>query len=157
VNNAASMGKGSQDLYVNGNSNQGNNFQVDGAMATNPASNAGRRFLGWRRSDGRDGRSQSRRDCRIQIQTSQYDAGYGRTAGANVNVVTKSGSNDFHGAIFEFLRNDIFNANDFYLNRAGQPRPNLKQNQFGGVVGGPLRKINCSSLPLIRGHERSMD
>ena len=50
----------------------------------------------------------------FKVQTSLYDASYGRGAGANVNVVTKSGSDQIHGALFEFLRNDIFNANDFF-------------------------------------------
>src|SRR6202521_5990810 len=76
----------------------------------------------------------------FKIQTSQFDAGYGRNAGANVNVVTKSGGNDFHGAIWEFVRNDIFNASDFFRNAAGQPRPEFKQNQFGGVIGGPIKR-----------------
>ena len=55
-------------------------------------------------------------------------------------MITKSGSNAFHGAIFEFLRNEVLNANDFFLNRAGQPRPDLKQNQFGFALGGPIKK-----------------
>jgi hypothetical protein len=57
-----------------------------------------------------------------------------------VNVVTKSGSDQIHGALFEFVRNDIFNANDFFLNRQGVSRPALKQNQFGGTIGGPIIK-----------------
>ena len=57
-----------------------------------------------------------------------------------MNVVTKSGGNAFHGTAFEFLRNDVLNANDFFRNANGQPRPELKQNQFGGVFGGPIIK-----------------
>src|SRR5262249_9166120 len=49
-------------------------------------------------------------------------------------------TNDFHGALWEFIRNDIFNANAFFLNLAGRPKPNLKQNQFGGTLGGPILK-----------------
>src|SRR5262249_18327500 len=74
------------------------------------------------------------------VQTSLYDAGYGRNTGANVNVVTKSGSNELHGSLFEFVRNDLFNANDFFRNRSGSPRAKLKQNQFGGTLGTPLLK-----------------
>ncbi|MGH9914802.1 MAG: TonB-dependent receptor domain-containing protein, partial [Pyrinomonadaceae bacterium] len=70
----------------------------------------------------------------------QYDAVYGRNAGANVNVVTKSGSNEFHGAIFEFFRNDALNANDFFRNTAGQGKGALKQNQYGFTLGGPILK-----------------
>jgi len=69
-----------------------------------------------------------------------YDASYGRGAGANVNVVTKSGSDRLHGDLFEFVRNNIFNANDFFLNEHGVARPELKQNQFGGTIGGPIIK-----------------
>jgi len=54
--------------------------------------------------------------------------------------VTKSGSNQFHGTAFEFFRNTDLNANDFFLNRAGSPRPVVNQNQFGGVLGGPVKK-----------------
>jgi hypothetical protein len=76
----------------------------------------------------------------FKIQTSGYDAGYGRNSGANVNVVTKSGTNDFHGTLFEFFRNTVLNANDFFLKFNGKPRPALDQNQFGGVIGGPIKK-----------------
>jgi Carboxypeptidase regulatory-like domain/TonB-dependent Receptor Plug Domain len=76
----------------------------------------------------------------FKVQTGMYDAEYGRDAGANVNLVTKTGSNAFHGNIFEFWRNDVLNANDFFLNENGTPRPELKQNQFGGTIGGPIIK-----------------
>jgi len=76
----------------------------------------------------------------FKVQTGQYDAVYGRNAGANVNVVTKSGGNEFHGNAFEFLRNDALNANNFFRNRAGQPRGVLKQNQFGFTLGGPIKQ-----------------
>jgi hypothetical protein len=76
----------------------------------------------------------------FKVQTGMYDAEYGRDAGANVNLVTKTGSNAFHGNVFEFWRNDVLNANDFFLNENGVPRPELKQNQFGGTLGGPLVK-----------------
>ena len=75
----------------------------------------------------------------FKIQTSQYDAGYGARV-PTTNLVTRSGKNDFHGDLWEFVRNDIFNANDFFRNAAGQPRPDLKQNQFGGTIGGPIKK-----------------
>src|SRR5215470_15887659 len=76
----------------------------------------------------------------FKVQTGQYDASYGRNAGANVDVVTKGGSNDLHGAAWEFLRNDDLNANTFFRNATGQPRPVLKQNQFGFDLGGPIRR-----------------
>lgn len=76
----------------------------------------------------------------FRVQTSQYDATYGLGSGATVNVITKSGTNTFRGNLFEFVRNDILNANDFFLNRNGRPRPIMKQNQFGGTLGGPIVK-----------------
>src|SRR5262249_45881254 len=76
----------------------------------------------------------------FKVQTGIYDASYGRNAGAVVNVMTRSGSNEFHGTVFEFFRNDALNANEFFRNRAGQPKGVLKQNQFGFTFGGPAIK-----------------
>jgi hypothetical protein len=76
----------------------------------------------------------------FKVQTGQYDASYGRNAGANVDLVTKIGGNQFHGTVFEFFRNNDLNANSFFSNKAGQPRGVLKQNQFGGTLGGPIVK-----------------
>ena len=83
----------------------------------------------------------------FKIQTSLFDAGYGRNPGANVNVVTKSGTNQFHGTAFEFFRNTDLNANDFFRKISppvnGVPndgRQVLNQNQYGGVFGGPVKK-----------------
>jgi len=76
----------------------------------------------------------------FKVQTGLYDAAYGRFGGANVSVVTKTGGNGFHGTVFEFWRNDVLNANDFFLDEAGQPRAALKQNQFGLTFGGPILK-----------------
>jgi hypothetical protein len=75
----------------------------------------------------------------FKVQTALYDAAYGRFGGANISVVTKTGSNAFHGSIFEFFRNNVLNANDFFLNEAGQARPALQQNQFGFALGGPIK------------------
>ena len=80
----------------------------------------------------------------FKIQTSTYDASFGRNPGANVNVVTKSGTNQFHGSAFEFFRNEKLNANDFFYNRdslaSRTQKQVLKQNQFGGAIGGPVKK-----------------
>ena len=74
----------------------------------------------------------------FRVQTGMYDAQYGRNAGANVDLVTKSGSNHIHGSLFEFWRNDLLNANDYFLKANGVSRPELKQNQYGGTIGGPV-------------------
>ncbi|MFN8006774.1 MAG: carboxypeptidase regulatory-like domain-containing protein [Terriglobia bacterium] len=67
-------------------------------------------------------------------------AEYGRTLGAQVNIVTRSGTNQFHGSLYEFFRNDALNANDTFSNRAGLPRGEVRHNQFGGTLGGPIWK-----------------
>jgi Carboxypeptidase regulatory-like domain len=76
----------------------------------------------------------------FKVQTVAYDASYGRAAGANVNLVTKGGTNDYHGAAFEFFRNTALNANTYFLNLNHQPRPVEQQNQFGFTFGGPAVK-----------------
>ena len=76
----------------------------------------------------------------FSMNTSSFSAEYGRNSGALVNAVTKSGTNEWHGDAFEFFRNDRLNANNFFANRAGVKRPPYKLNQFGGTLGGPIRK-----------------
>jgi hypothetical protein len=75
----------------------------------------------------------------FKILTNNYDAQYGRTSGGIVNQITKSGTNSYHGDLFEFLRNNIFNAKDYFL-PVGEPKQNFKRNVFGGTVGGPIKK-----------------
>src|SRR5215470_1448423 len=136
VNNAAELGKGTQDFYVDGASNTSNNFQMDGTDANNFGSGRAANFL------QQGGVPIPNPDAiqEFKVQTALFDAGYGRDAGANVEVVTKSGSNELHGSLFEFFRNDVLNANDFFLNENDQPRPAMKQNQFGGSLGGRMIK-----------------
>src|SRR3712207_1160487 len=71
--------------------------------------------------------------------TNSYDASFGRNAGAQVNVVVKSGTNDFHGSLYEFHRNAALDARNFFA-PADQPEPKYIRNQFGGSVGGPIRR-----------------
>lgn len=74
------------------------------------------------------------------ILTSTFSAEYGRNSGAVVNVVTKSGTNQIHGTLFEFLRNDKFDASNIFDNAAGQKKPKFRNNQFGFTLGGPIVK-----------------
>src|SRR5262245_26411583 len=76
----------------------------------------------------------------FSVITGNYSAEYGRTSGGVINAISKSGTNEFHGDVYEFLRNDKLDANDFFLNRIGKPRPVLRRNQFGAAGGGPIRK-----------------
>jgi hypothetical protein len=73
----------------------------------------------------------------FKVQTSSYSAEFGRSVGAQVNAVTKSGSNDYHGSLYEFLRNDKFDARNFFA-RPGAQKPPYRQNQFGASIGGPV-------------------
>ena len=119
VNNAGTLGRGTQSVNVNGNTTAGS-YTIDGAWATSTSPNPDT-------------------IAEFKLQTSQYDAGYGAMV-PSTNLVTKRGDNAAHGDMWEFLRNDVLNANAFFRNATGQPKPNLKQNQFGATLGGPVRK-----------------
>jgi len=75
----------------------------------------------------------------FRLLENNYTAEYGRNGGGTISVELKSGTNTLHGTLFEYLRNDAMNANDYIDNEIGQPRQVLKRNQFGGVIGGPIR------------------
>ncbi|MGH9854448.1 MAG: TonB-dependent receptor domain-containing protein, partial [Blastocatellia bacterium] len=74
----------------------------------------------------------------FKVEANSFSAEYGRASGGIFNVVTRSGSNNYHLTLYEFLRNDALNANDFFANAARQPAPPFKFNQFGGTLGGPV-------------------
>jgi Carboxypeptidase regulatory-like domain len=76
----------------------------------------------------------------FKIQTSAYSAEFGRSSGAVVNAAIKGGSNTVRGTVYEFLRNDVLDANNFFSNAFGSPKPVRKRNQFGAAAGGPLVK-----------------
>ncbi len=139
--NGFSYGRGSMNMSVNGANPEKNNFQMDGVPVNNAAGNNQAVDAGLY-----TGITIPNPDAiqEFKIQTSTYDASYGRNPGANVNVVTKSGGNQIHGSLFEFLRNEALNANDFFYNRdsilSRTQKQVLKQNQYGGAVGGPVKK-----------------
>ena len=118
VSNAGALGRGNASVNVNGNTTAGG-YTIDGAWAPSTVPNP-------------DAISE------FKIQTSQNDAMFGALA-PSTNLMTKRGENAFHGSLWEFNRNDIFNANAFFSNSTGQRKPNLKQNQFGAAVGGPVK------------------
>ena len=143
VSTASSVGNGTQDINVNGSKSNQNNYQMDGASIVNYASG------GAAQSGSYSGIGIPNPDSiqEFKVQTSQYDAEYGRNPGANVNVVTRGGTNEFHGAAWEYNRNNVFNANDFFYKnfQLGEATPTnhpqtLKQNTFGGTLGGPIKK-----------------
>src|SRR5208282_917023 len=76
----------------------------------------------------------------FKVQTSNFSAEFGFSGASIVNMVTRSGTNAFHGSLHEAFRNQVLDANDFFDNSAGNPIPGLRRNQFGGTVGGPIKK-----------------
>jgi Carboxypeptidase regulatory-like domain len=92
----------------------------------------------------------------FKMQTSTYSAEYGRSLGGVVNLQIKSGTNSLHGSGFEFHRNDAFDANNFFNNRAGRGKPEFKQNQFGGTIGGPVFKDQTFFFTDYQGHRESL-
>ncbi|HZU23171.1 MAG TPA: carboxypeptidase regulatory-like domain-containing protein [Terriglobales bacterium] len=138
VNNAGDIGRGNGgnpiagEVSVAGTSGMDNNFQMNGVNVDDFQQSGA--FSGGIPIPNPDTIRE------FKVQTAPYDASYGRDAGANVNVVTRTGQNAFHGALFEFLRNEDLNANDYFRNETKQGRPRLRQNQFGGTFGGPVIK-----------------
>jgi hypothetical protein len=134
IENSSELGRGDAPLYVNGQRAVSNSIVVNGIDANSigtgslpnlsvPSVDSLQEFI---------------------VQTSMYDASQGRNAGGVVAAVTKSGSNRFHGNAYEFLRNTVLDANNFFLNGYENgvvtPRPTYRRNQFGGTLGGPLVK-----------------
>jgi hypothetical protein len=76
----------------------------------------------------------------FRIQTSSFAPEFGRMPGGQISIVTRSGTNSFHGTLFEYFRNDVLDAKDWFVNFNGLPKPAERQNDFGGVFGGPVRK-----------------
>lgn len=86
----------------------------------------------------------------LRVLSSSYSAQYGRTPGGQFSLATRSGTNAFHGSAFDYLRNSFFDANDWFNDHYGDPIPALRQNDFGGTLGGPI------SIPRIyNGKEKS--
>ena len=127
LNNSTQLGRGDVRIIVNGQREDNNNYLIEGISATDynvaeltntPLPNA---------------------DViqEFKVQTSLYDASQGRNGGGNINAVLKSGTKQIHGDAYEFFRNDVLDANDYFLNASGQSRPVVRQNLFGGSFGGP--------------------
>jgi hypothetical protein len=125
------VGQSNDGLFVHGARSYDNNWQLDGVSVSDVLST----------SSASGGIPIPNPDTleEFKVQTGLYNAAFGRAGGSNVSLVTKSGSNEYHGSVFEFLRNNVLNANDYFLNETSQPRPTLKQNQFGFVLGGPIQ------------------
>ena len=116
--------RGGPEMNVNGSLPNATVYTFDGAYFNNPSRNTG---LNLPPPDA---------IAQFRMLTSNFPAEYGHSSGAQVEVVSRAGTDSFHGSAWEFLRNDAFNAKDYFL----QTVPPLKQNQYGGAIGGPILK-----------------
>lgn len=132
ANNFDSKSKGlfgGVDFSVNGNSGQSNLFLTDGANNNDTGSN--RTILLFPSIEA---------IAEFKVLRNSYGPEYGQAAGAVVSIVTRGGSNDFHGSLFYFGRNDALNATEFFANRGGIGKNALRRNDYGGSIGGPIVK-----------------
>jgi hypothetical protein len=124
----AGVGVNGSILYnVNGGRNEYNNWELDGGSIMDSGSNQTLNLY-----PSLDSISE------VRVMTSNYGAQYGLNGSGTVEVETKSGTNSFHGDLYEYVRNDDFNANGFFNNAAQNPRPAYKRNDFGYTLGGPV-------------------
>ena len=128
LNAASQLGRGQVHIFVNGQREDNNNYLIEGISTTDynvasltntplPNPDVVQEF---------------------KVQTSLYDASQGRNGGGNINAILKSGSNQFHGDVYEFFRNTVLDSNEYFLKGSGSPRPVIQQNIFGGSLGGPV-------------------
>ena len=130
---------------VNGQRPSANSFTVDGVsanFAANPVSQMSAQTSGNLPGLTVLGTTQSLVSLdamqEFRVQTSTYSAEYGRQPGAQISIATRSGTNGFHGLLFDYFRNEVFDANDWFANANRQPRPPMRQNDFGGTFSGPV-------------------
>jgi hypothetical protein len=123
------VGRNSQNVFVNGARATQNNFEINGIDANALDFN----------SAGAVAVPAPETIQEFKVQTSLYDATFGRAAGGSVQAVTRSGTNQFHGALYGYFRDDAFNANNPFLKAAGVERPVLRRSVFGGLLGGPIK------------------
>jgi len=128
LNAASQLGRGQVHIFVNGQREDNNNYLIEGISTTDynvasltntplPNPDVVQEF---------------------KVQTSLYDASQGRNGGGNINAILKTGTNQFHGDVYEFFRNTVLDANEYFLKGSGSPRPVIQQNIFGGSLGGPV-------------------
>lgn len=141
ISNPASPGQ----FSVNGQRTNSNNFSVDGVSANIGVSTSdliGQQAAGSVPALTSFGGTNNLISIdalqEFRIQTSTFAPEFGRSPGAQISLVSRPGTGVFHGSFFEYFRNDKLDANDYFSNRAGLPRTQLRQNQFGFVVGGPI-------------------
>jgi hypothetical protein len=138
VTDASTFGRGSQSIYVNGHDDASNSYLMDGVQVSSysgsTTEDTAGSFYGSIPIPSPDSLQE------FKVVTSMYDASIGRNPGASVSLISKTGTNNWHGDLFEFFRNDDLDANTYFAELAGHPRGELKQNQYGGTFGGPIKK-----------------
>jgi hypothetical protein len=120
------------EVAINGARPQQNNYRLDGISIEDFANGGSGSVLGG--NVGVDAIEE------FSVLSSNLSAEYGRTSGGVINAVTRSGTNQFHGSVYEFLRNSALDAANFFDNAGGIQKPSFKRNQFGASAGGPIRK-----------------
>lgn len=130
ISNSALSSSGPSNFEVNG-APGGNEFTLDGSPNTADRSGNGAARVGL----------QPPTDAveEFKVVTANFDAQQGRTAGASVDVAVRSGTNQFHGTAYEFVRHDSLTANTFFFNREGRPKQSRRYNRTGGTLGGPVQ------------------
>ena len=136
----------SGDFSVNGQRTQSNYYTVDGISANVNAGNGN--GIGQAATGGTIGAATALGTTQtmvpvdalqeFRIQSSTYSAEYGRSPGGQISLLSRSGTNVLHGSAYDYLRNSFFDANDWFNDRYGKPQPALRQNDFGGTLGGPV-------------------
>jgi hypothetical protein len=132
---------------VNGQRTNTNYFIIDGVSANvaiaagvNPGQSAGGSLPALTAFGGTNSLVSTDDVQEFAVLTSSYAPEFGRMPGGQVSIVTRSGTNEFHGEVFDYVRNDAFDANDWFANRDNLKRAALRQNDYGGVFGGPILK-----------------
>ncbi len=128
LTSATQLGRGNVVINVNGGREDNNNYLIEGISASDPT-------LGELTNTPLPSPDAI---AEFKVSTSLYDATQGRNGGGNINAILKSGTKRYHFDAWEYFRNTVLDANDFFLNAAGDKRPPVKQNIFGGDLGGPV-------------------
>src|SRR6202162_1927284 len=121
-----------QQITISGARPQQNNYRIDGVSINDYANGAPGSVLGG--NLGVDAIQE------FSVLTANYSAEYGKTSGGVVNAITRSGTNGFHGSVYEFLRNSALDARNYFEAPPPTPKASFKRNQFGGAIGGPIIK-----------------
>ena len=144
---AKSYYTGIGQFSINGQRTDANYFSIDGVSANVGITQGANVYLGAAGAGAAQATSNNGGYNNLvsldalqeyKIQTSTFEPEYGRTPGAQLSIVTRSGTNQLHGVLFEYLRNEIFDSRDYFARVNDLPKPGEKQNDFGGTLGGPL-------------------